>query len=97
MRDERDMFFAALLARCSAYPQTCLTLSAIPLGQKTSSVWILRLISGARECVPPSVPVHDLRHALRAHAMLAGERALLQAAKVGLHDLSVAVGATSHI
>lgn len=29
MCDERDTFFAALLARCSAYPQTCLTLSAI--------------------------------------------------------------------
>ncbi|MCC6564474.1 MAG: hypothetical protein IT298_01815 [Chloroflexi bacterium] len=29
MRDERDTFFAALLARCSAYPQTCLTLTAI--------------------------------------------------------------------
>ena len=29
MRDERDTFFAALLARCAAYPQTCLTLTAI--------------------------------------------------------------------
>ncbi|GIK27948.1 MAG: hypothetical protein BroJett007_10860 [Chloroflexota bacterium] len=29
MRNERDMFFAALLARCSAYPQTCLTFTAI--------------------------------------------------------------------
>jgi hypothetical protein len=29
MCDERDTFFAALLARCSAYRQTCLTLTAI--------------------------------------------------------------------
>lgn len=29
MRDERDTFFAALLACCAAYPQTCLTLTAI--------------------------------------------------------------------
>ncbi|MCK6580533.1 MAG: RepB family DNA primase [Anaerolineae bacterium] len=29
MRDERDKFFAALLARCSVYPQTRLTLTAI--------------------------------------------------------------------
>ncbi len=32
MRDERDTFFAALLARCSAYHQTCLTLTAIHPG-----------------------------------------------------------------
>ncbi len=29
MRDERDSFFAALLAHCSAYHQTRLTLTAI--------------------------------------------------------------------
>ena len=29
MRDERGTFFAALLACCAAYPQTCLTLTAI--------------------------------------------------------------------
>lgn len=29
MRDERSSFFAALLARCSAYPQTYLTLTAV--------------------------------------------------------------------
>lgn len=29
MRDERDTFFAALLGCCAAYPQTCLTLTAI--------------------------------------------------------------------
>ena len=35
MHDERDLFFAALLARCSAYPQTCLTLTAIhPDGER---------------------------------------------------------------
>jgi len=34
MCDERGTFFAALLGRCSAYPQTCLTLTAIhPDGQ----------------------------------------------------------------
>ena len=34
MRDERGSFFAALLACCSGYPQTCLTLTAIhPDGQ----------------------------------------------------------------
>lgn len=35
MRDERDTFFAALLARCAAYPQTCLTFTAIhPDGER---------------------------------------------------------------
>ncbi|HLU11979.1 MAG TPA: hypothetical protein VK003_20050 [Oceanobacillus sp.] len=31
MRDERGTFFATLLARCAAYPLTCLTLTAIHL------------------------------------------------------------------